>query len=72
MARTRILKNLDGADRYAESHFDGPSLYQNAIDSNMGFLREAIESADLNRLRRYCYSLSARAASGQAEKHAAA
>ena len=72
VARTRILKKLDGADRYAESHFDGPSLYQSAIDSNMGFLRAAIESADLNRLRRYCYSHSARAASGQDEKHAAA
>jgi hypothetical protein len=26
----------------------------------MGFLREAIDTADLNRLRRECYSLSAR------------
>ena len=58
VARTRIQKKLDGADRYAESHFDGPSLYQSAIDSNMEFLRQAIETADLNRLRRYCYSLS--------------
>jgi hypothetical protein len=65
VARTRILKKLDGADRYAESHFDGPSLYQAAIDQNMAFLRDAIESANLNLLRRYCYSLSARAASGR-------
>jgi len=60
VARTRIQKKLDGADRYAESHFDGPSLYQAAIDRNMEFLRATLESADLNRLRRYCYSLSAR------------
>lgn len=62
VARTRIQKKLAGADRYAESHFDGPSLYQTAIDHNMGFLRAAIEASDLNRLRRFCYSLSASAA----------
>ena len=62
VARTRIQKKLEGADRYAESHFDGPSLYQTAIDQNMDFLRGAIEASDLNRLRRYCYSLSASAA----------
>jgi hypothetical protein len=61
VARTRIDKKLDGADRYAESHFDGPNLYQSEIDRNMQFLRETIETADLNRLRRYCYSMSARA-----------
>ena len=61
VARTRIDKKLDAADRYAESHFDGPNLYQSEIDRNMQFLRETIETADLNRLRRYCYSLSARA-----------
>ena len=60
VARTRIQKKLDAADRYAESHFDGPSLYQSEIERNMDFLRETIETADLNRLRRYCYSLSAR------------
>jgi hypothetical protein len=60
VARTRIQKKLDGVDRYAQSHFDGPSLYQSEIDRNMDFLRSAIETADLNRLRRYCYSLSAR------------
>ena len=30
------------------------------LQQERAFLREAIESADLNRLRRYCYSLSAR------------
>ena len=49
------------ADRYAEAHFNGPNLYQSEIDANMGYLREAIESADLNRLRRTCYSLSRKA-----------
>lgn len=60
VARTRMEKKLGAVDRYAESHFDGPSLYQVEIDRNMDFLRGAIETADLNRLRRYCYSLSAR------------
>jgi hypothetical protein len=60
VARTRIQKKLDGVDRYALSHFDGPSLYQSEIERNMEFLRSAIETAELNRLRRYCYSLSAR------------
>src|SRR5213075_235614 len=58
VARSRIQKKLDSADRYAESHFDGPSLYQSEIERNMDFLRETIETADLNRLRRYCYSMS--------------
>src|SRR5690242_13564965 len=58
VARTRIDRKLGRADRYAESHFDGPSLYQAEIDRNMGFLREAIDTADLARLRRECYSLS--------------
>jgi len=58
VARTRIQKKLSAADRYAESHFDGPSLYQAEIDRNMAFLRSTIETAELNRLRRYCYSLS--------------
>jgi hypothetical protein len=61
VARDRISRKLGAADRYAESHFDGPSLYQSEIDSNMRYLREAIERADLNRLRRSCYSLSERA-----------
>jgi len=60
VARDRINRKLGAADRYAEAHFDGPSLYQTEIDSNFRFLREAIERADLNRLRRTCYSLSSR------------
>ena len=58
VARQRIEKKLGGADRYAHAHFDGPSLYQSAIDSNMHFLRETIETAEFERLRRVCYSLS--------------
>ena len=58
VARTRIRKKLGSVDRYAEAHFDGPSLYQAEIDRNMTFLRETIETADFNRLRRTCYSLS--------------
>ena len=60
VARVRMEKKLGGVDRYAESYFDGPSLYQSEIDRNFDFLRRAIETADLNRLRRYCSSLSAR------------
>jgi len=60
VARDRINRKLGAADRYAEAHFDGPSLYQTEIDANFRFLREAIERADLNRLRRTCYSLSNR------------
>jgi hypothetical protein len=60
VARDRINRKLGAADRWAEAHFDGPSLYQVAIDSNMKYLRDAIENADLNRLRRTCYSLSLR------------
>ena len=61
VARDRINRKLGAADRYAEAHFDGPSLYQSEIDNNMSYLREAIENADLNRLRRTCYSLSRKA-----------
>jgi hypothetical protein len=60
VARDRINRKLGAADRYAEAHFDGPSLYQVEIDANFRFLRDAIERADLNRLRRTCYSLSSR------------
>src|SRR5262245_3571788 len=59
VARTRIEKKLCSADRYAEAHFDGPSLYQSEIERNMDFLRQTIETADFTRLRRTCYSLSA-------------
>ncbi len=58
VARTRIEKKLGGADRYAAAHFDGPNLYQSEIDRNMHFLKNAIELADLKRMRRFCYSLS--------------
>jgi len=58
VARERINRKLGAADRYADAHFDGPSLYQSEIDANMSYLKEAIESADLGRLRRTCYSLS--------------
>ena len=60
MARTRIEKKLGGVVRYVQSHFDGPDPYQAEIDRNMDFLRRAIESAELDRLRRLCYSLSQR------------
>jgi hypothetical protein len=60
VARDRINRKLGAADRYAEAHFDGPSPYQSEIDGNMSYLRQAIESSDLNRLRRTCYSLSRR------------
>ncbi len=66
VARDRINRKLGAADRYAEAHFDGPSLYQVEIDANFRFLREAIERADLNRLRRTCYSLSNRASKAKA------
>jgi hypothetical protein len=58
VARDRINKKLDSADRYAEAHFGGENLYQQAIDSNMQFLKETIATADFSRLRRTCYSLS--------------
>jgi hypothetical protein len=61
VARSRIDKKLGAVDRYAESHFGGPNLYQSEIDHNMDFLRQAIENAELHRLRRTCYSLSSAA-----------
>ncbi len=61
VARARINRKLGGVDRYAEAHFDGPSLYQAEIDRNMAFLRDTVETAELARLRRFCYSLSSRA-----------
>ncbi|HTQ77667.1 MAG TPA: hypothetical protein VMI15_06555 [Burkholderiales bacterium] len=60
VARDRINRKLGSADCWAEAHFNGPNLYQSEIDSNMSYLREAIENGDLNRLRRTCYSLSLR------------
>jgi hypothetical protein len=58
VARARIDKKLGAVDRYAEAHFGGANLYQSEIDHNMDFLRQAIETGELSRLRRYCYSLS--------------
>jgi hypothetical protein len=58
VARARIDKKLGAVDRYAEAHFGGQNLYQSEIDHNMDFLRQAIETGELGRLRRYCYSLS--------------
>lgn len=60
VARPRIEKKFGAVNRYAEAHFEGPDFYQSEIDRNMNFLRAVIETADLKRLRRYCYSLSAR------------
>jgi hypothetical protein len=60
VARVRIDSKLGGADRYIEAHFDGEDPYRQEIDRNMAFLRSAIASQDLARLRRYCYSLSQR------------
>jgi hypothetical protein len=61
VARARIDRKLGGVERFASAHFGGQNLYQAEIDRNMDFLRQAIEIADLGRLRRFCYSLSARA-----------
>lgn len=58
VARVRIERKLGAVDRYAEAHFGGENLYEREIGCNMDFLREAIERADLQRLRRFCYSLS--------------
>ncbi|HEX6266350.1 MAG TPA: hypothetical protein VFZ81_05585, partial [Burkholderiales bacterium] len=60
VARARMEKKLGAVDRYAAAHFDGPNLYQSEIDRNMSFLRQVIETAKFDRLRRYCYSLSER------------
>jgi hypothetical protein len=61
VARTRMEKKLGAVDRFAAAHFDGPNLYQSEIERNMNFLRQVIETAKFDRLRRYCYSLSERA-----------
>jgi len=58
VARTRIREKLDGVDSYAAAHFDGANLYTEAIEGNFSHLREVLETADFNRLRRLCYSLS--------------
>jgi len=58
VARPRIEKRLEGVDRYAAAHLDGPNLYQEEITRNMDFLRETIESGEFNRLRRLTHSMS--------------
>ena len=62
VARKRIDDKLGAVDRYAEAHFGGANLYQSAIAHTMLFLRHVIDDDDLGRLRRLCYSLSAKAA----------
>jgi len=61
VARARIDNKLGQADRFVEAHFDGANPYQSEIDRNMRFLRDAIDTSDLARLRRACYSLSSKA-----------
>ncbi len=61
VARTRIDRKLDNAQRFVRAHFDGADPYQGEIDRNIDFLRQAVESSELGRLRRMCYSLSQRA-----------
>jgi hypothetical protein len=63
VARTRIERKLGGVDCFAEAHFDAPSPYQSEIDRNIRFLSQVVASAELARLRRFCYSLSASAVS---------
>ena len=60
VVRVRIEKKLGAADRYAEAHFGDRNLYQAEIDRNMDFLTDTLESANLDRIRRHCYSLSMR------------
>lgn len=61
VARTRMESKLGAVHRFAAAHFDGPNLYQSEIERNMSFLRQVIETAKFDRLRRFCYSLSERA-----------
>jgi hypothetical protein len=58
LAQPRIEKRLDGVDRYAAAHLDGPNLYQEEIARNMRFLHDTIESGEFNRLRRLTHSMS--------------
>jgi len=60
VARKRIDHKLGSVDRYAAAHFDGTDPYQSAIAHTMLFLRQVLDKDDLTRLRRACYSLSAR------------
>jgi hypothetical protein len=58
LARPRLEKRLEGVDRYAAAHLDGPNLYQEEIARNMQFLHATIESGEFNRLRRVTHSMS--------------
>ena len=58
LARPRIEKRLEGVDRYAAAHLDGPNLYQEEIARNMRFLHDTIESGEFTRLRRLTHSMS--------------
>jgi hypothetical protein len=60
VARTRMDNKLGGVGKYATAHFGGVNHYQEEINRNMRFLREAVQAADLLRLKRYCYSLSSK------------
>lgn len=61
VAKDRIHRKLGGMDRFAEAHFGGADPYSVEIEHNLAYLRQAIESGDLARLRRTCYSLSTQA-----------
>jgi len=65
VARHRISAKFGAVERFVAAHFDGPNLYQTEIDRNMAFLHDAIETEDLGRLRRACYSLSLRPRAAQ-------
>jgi hypothetical protein len=58
LARPRLEKRLQGVDRYAAAHLDGPNLYQQEIARNMVYLRETIERGEFERLRRVAHSMS--------------
>ena len=58
LARPRLEKRLQGVDRYAAAHLDGPDLYQQEIARNMQYLHETIESGEFDRLRRVAHSMS--------------
>jgi len=58
LVRPRLEKRLEGVDRYAAAHFDGPNLYQEEIARNMQYLHDTIESGEFDRLRRVAHSMS--------------